>query len=237
MKHNVEELNTQVSDLKENSKNMSDLIQETSKNNQLRIQTLQLNLNKNLNKTETHDVLLESMKKMLENLSTKQNRLEEENQELKQKIINMEGELTLLQSTTLCEKNWTSFNSHCYLFTPDKQSFDVALEACTSENSYLVEINSEAESKFLAQLNIWSYPSILIGATNIQEGYKGTFVYQESKLAVPEKFWNVGEPNNARGDEHCVEMFTVEEVLKFNDVPCSWSFPFVCETPGALVAQ
>ena len=253
VKHNVEELNTQVKDLQETSKNMSniiqgtsknltDMIQETDKNNQHKIENLELNLNDNTNKTDAQSVILESMKETLDTISAKQSKLEEEtkelrqeNEELRQKISRLEGELTMLQSTTLCEKNWAMFNSHCYLFMSVKQSWDDALANCRSKNSYLIEINSDTESKFLAESDNWSFPSIWVGATNIQEGYKGTFVYEDSKLAVPEKFWNTGEPNNSGGHENCVHAFKRRGLLKLNDIPCTELLPFICEKPGFLL--
>ena len=251
VKLNVEELNTQVKDLHVHSKNMSDNIQETNNNNLHKIENITLKLNDNIDKTVAQIVTLESMKTMLDTLSAKQSKLEEENKELRQEtkelrqeakalrqnISGLEGELTLLQATTLCEKNWTRSNSHCYLFMSEKQSWDDALANCRSKNSYLIEINSDTESKFLAELDNWSFPSIWVGATNIQEGYKGTFVYEDSKLVVPEEFWNTGEPNNSGGHENCVEMFNKERDLKLNDIPCTRLLPFICEKPGLLVAH
>ena len=252
VKHNVEELNTKVTDLQETSKNMSDNIQETNNNNLHKIENLTLKLNDNIDKTVAQGVTLESMKTMLDTLSAKQSKLEEENKELRQEtkelrqenkelrqdISGLKGELTVLQATTLCEKNWTRFNSHCYLFMSKKQSWDDALATCRSKNSYLIEINSDTESMLFAESDNWSFPiHTWVGATNIQEGFKGTFVYEDSKLAVPEKFWNKGEPNNHGGHENCVHMFKKGRQLKLNDCPCAHLLNFICEKPGILVAQ
>ena len=164
--------------------------------------------------------------------------LRQETKELKQKISGLEGELTMLQSTTFCEKNWTKFNSHCYLFMSDKQSWDDALSTCRSKNSYLIEINSDTESMFFAEPDNWSFPiHTWVGATNIQEGFMGTFVYEDSKLTVPEKFWHEGEPNNSGGHENCTEMFKNGRQLNLNDRPCAGLLNFICEKPGTLVAQ
>ena len=333
VKHNVEELNTKVTDLEETSKymsniiqgtskNLTDMIQETDKNNHHKIENLALNLNDNIDKTDAQSVIIESMKETLDTITEKQSKLEEETKklkqetkelrqdnedlrkenkelgqettesrqenevlrqetkglrqettelrqenealrqetkelrqettelrqenevlrqetkELKQKISGLEGELTILQSTTFCEKNWTMFNSHCYLFMSDKLSWDDALATCRSTNSYLIEINSDTESMFFAEPDNWSFPiHTWVGATNVQEGFKGTFVYDDSKLAVPENFWNDGEPNNKGGHENCVHMFKKGRQLKLNDRPCAHLLNFICEKPGTLVAQ
>ena len=82
MKHHLEILDTKVSDLQGNSKS-----------NRLRIETnnrLIEKVNENVKETEDHGIRLDSVNKMLENLNAKQSRLEIENEELKQKIRNME---------------------------------------------------------------------------------------------------------------------------------------------------
>lgn len=194
---------------------MSDL-QETNKNNQLRIETI----------NRDHGIFIENLHKMLENLSAKQSRLETENQELKQTI----RELTKLQATALlntCDEGWSIFHGHCYLFVSQKETWHEALAVCESKNSYLVEIITESESEFVGELDggytIWT------GATDIQSGYDGTFVYQQSKRQVPQRFWYDGEPNNKGGNEHCVEMYMEQGNPKFNDAPCTFTWRVVCE--------
>ena len=286
IKHNVDRLNNQVLGLQETSKNL----QETSKDNQLRIETVNLNLNENVNEIEAHSDFLDSLLEKVEVLSTiKQNKLEIENRELKQTISNMKSdhltqyrelkqtisnmksehltqyrelkqtisnmksehltqyrelkqtisnmksEPTMLPLIISCDEDWTLFNGHCYLYIRKKRTWDVALAACKYKDSYLVEITSESEFEFVAGMKIWSYGRIWIGATD--EEHEGNFVYQKSKQAVPTKFWNVGEPNNDEGKEDCVEMVKLEKDYKFNDVPCDFVWPFVCEKKGMFGAE
>ena len=230
IKHNVDRLNKQVSDLQETSKNL----QETSKDNQLRIETVNLNQSESIIEIEAHGNFLDSLLKMVEDLSVKQNKLEIENQELKHTISNMKSDLTMLSFTISCDEDWTLFNDHCYLYIDKKQSWDDALATCKSKDSYLVEITSESELEFVAGLKIWFYKRIWIGATDKE--HEGKFLYQKNKQAVPTKFWNVGEPNNAEGKEDCVEMIKLDD-NKFNDVPCDFVWPFLCEKNGILVAE
>ena len=225
IKQNVENLNIKVSDL-----------QETSKNSQLSIASLNLDLNENVNETDDHKILLESMRKMLENLSVKQSSLELKNQKLERTISDMQGELTTLKASMPCEKNWTKFNSHCYQYVRLAKSWNTALATCKAKDSYLVEITSESELKFVAGLVHDEHVIVWIGATDTQPGYEGTFVYQDSKHAVPQKFWADGEPENDR--DHCVVMIGSEEFSKFYDTRCAgWSaqkYYFICENPGML---
>ena len=216
---------------------MSDL-QETNKNNQLRIETINRDLNERVGENdkeseahgiliEAHGILIENLAKTLENLSAKQSRLETENQELKQTI----SELTKLQATAFhntCDEGWSIFNGHCYLLASVEKTWHEALAICESKTSYLVEITTESELQFISEFINEIY-TIWTGATNIQSGYEGTFVYQQSKRQVPQRFWNDGEPNNDGGKEHCVEMYTKQPKLKFNDVPCTFTWAVVCE--------
>ena len=216
-------------------------LQETSNSNKLQIETLNIDLNENVNETEDHGNLLESMRKMLENLSLKQSNLEMKNQKLEQTISDMQEELTTVQASVSCEKNWTQFNSHCYQYVPQMQSWSRALATCRAKESYLVEITSESELMFVSELAAGGSLGLWIGATDTQPGYEGTFVYQVSKHALPQKFWGDGQPDNDE-DEHCVFMAQVDHPLKFFNIPCDddWFFKtnyVVCEKPGPLVAQ
>jgi hypothetical protein len=49
-------------------------------------------------------------------------------------------------------------------------------------------------------------------------------------------FWGPGEPNNAGGDEDCVEVRRSDGI--WNDMPCGMSITFVCaQCAGAACAQ
>ncbi|XP_078380290.1 neurocan core protein-like [Oculina patagonica] len=45
--------------------------------------------------------------------------------------------------------------------------------------------------------------------------------------------WNVGEPNNFKGYEHCAEIFVNNG--KWNDIPCWLKRPYVCEKGGLRI--
>lgn len=141
-----------------------------------------------------------------------------------QEMTTVQQELITVQASTSCEKNWTQFNSHCYLFVPKRQSWFDALKTCNSKDSYLAEMTSKSELKFVADLVHGSLLGrnviIWIGATDTQPGYKGTFVYQVSKHAVPQEFWADGNPNNHE-DYNCVIMFVNKEHSKFKNNLCA----------------
>ena len=124
MKHSIEKLDTEVLDL-----------QEKSKNNLLRIKTNNRNLTerviKNDQSIEDIDTRLDSVNKVLENLVAMQSRLELENQELKQKISDMQRELAKVRATArliTCDDGWSRFHSNCYLFISQKKTWHDALQ-------------------------------------------------------------------------------------------------------------
>ena len=91
-----------------------------------------------------------------------------------------------------------------------------------------VDIQSSAENNFVKDL----VPSTIIGVTF---GYKrdssGNFVWDRTGGAGPYRNWNTGEPNNANSGEGCGVMYISESYRagKWNDVPCSAAFTFVCK--------
>ena len=67
-----------------------------------------------------------------------------------------------------------------------------------------------------------------IGVNDIAN--EGTFVYDSSGTTIVYENWNPGEPNDA-GGEDCTEI----NYGNWNDMPCTWNLPFVCEKPGKSV--
>ena len=120
------------------------------------------------------------MKKKLENLSAKQSGLETKYQKLEQTISDMQEELTKMQASMSCEKNWTQFKNHCYLYLQE-QTFLNVLATCKTKDSYLVEITSESKLKCVAGLAAGDSVGLWIGATDTQPEYEGTFVYHVNK--------------------------------------------------------
>ena len=219
-------------------------------------------INAELNETRSDTAKeLEHVSTVLVNLTAKQNELEEENQALKQIVLEMQTELTKLRSTSspsttttttpatptptpttaanttplsnAFEKDWKRFNGHGYLVVPERKTWDYASKFCESRNSYLVEVATDAEAEFFIELvhDYISTDSFWFGATDRDK--KGRFVYQHSKLEVPEKFWAEGQPNDYFKEEHCVMMTTHDGKFEFRDGRCEWDRYFVCEKAQA----
>ena len=128
-----------------------------------------------------------------------------------------------------CDEGWRNFNGHCFLFVKENKKWDDALAYCESMNSYLIEISTDAELEFAAEIihELSGYIGFSwIGATD--RVTEGTFVYQNSHQQVPKKYWRAGEPNNAYGS-HCAAMVWYHGDLEFVDDRCSVKADFVCK--------
>ena len=95
--------------------------------------------------------------------------------------------------------------------------------------SYLIEITSDKELAFANGLtsryeNTWFW----VGATDRQ--VEGTFVYQHSKLGVPDKYWSTGQPDDYMTGQDCCCIGWIKGYFEFDDADCSLPhFNFVCE--------
>ena len=157
-----------------------------------------------------------------------QSHVEAENQAFKETISELK---TVIERHHPCF-DWENFNDHCYLAVLERKTWDDASAFCESNNSYLVEITTDAELDFAADLlrKHSSFFLFWIGATDKENN--GTFVYNHSKQEVPEKYWGNGQPNQ-NGDEPCVAslQYYVKTDVTFHDYRCNTGFSFICEKP------
>ncbi|KAK9526951.1 hypothetical protein VZT92_015622 [Zoarces viviparus] len=98
---------------------------------------------------------------------------------------------------------------------------------CVSQGANLVSIHSLEEQNFvtfliknfdLAEVQTW------IGLSDIHK--EGAWLWSDGS-AAKFVYWSKRMPNNGRGNEHCVQT-NYPKGLKWNDAPCSRTFPFVC---------
>jgi Lectin C-type domain/Putative metal-binding motif len=118
-----------------------------------------------------------------------------------------------------------------YGFCPAGATWDAARVQCGSFGGDLLRLDDEAESTAVAQLP--EPPSMLGGGWFIglsDAAARGTFQWVDGgELSFAA--WLPGEPNDAGADEDCAEM--EQGAGGWNDVPCSMTRPFVCESGGS----
>ncbi|XP_044026912.1 lactose-binding lectin l-2-like [Siniperca chuatsi] len=131
-----------------------------------------------------------------------------------------------------CPMFWYSFNGRCYKYVATRMTWADAELHCVSDGANLVSIHSLKEENFVksliknfdhAQGDTW------IGLSDIQK--EGGWMWSDGS-AVNFVYWNVREPNNSGGNEHCGHTNFGTD-LKWNDLPCSQTFAFVCASRTA----
>ncbi|XP_020794902.2 lactose-binding lectin l-2-like [Boleophthalmus pectinirostris] len=137
------------------------------------------------------------------------------------------SEVQLVQGT--CPMSWFSFNGHCYKYVSNQTTWADAEIYCVSQSSNLVSIHSLEEHNFVKSL-IQKFDPILgrtwIGLSDIHK--EGAWMWSDGCPVVFTK-WFQGQPDNAGGNEHCVEICYGHHNT-WNDVPCSNTYASVCAT-------
>ncbi|XP_030003829.1 lactose-binding lectin l-2-like [Sphaeramia orbicularis] len=138
-----------------------------------------------------------------------------------------DGEVKLQQGG--CPMFWFNFNGRCYKYVATLMTWADAELHCVSQRANLVSIHSLEEHNFVksliqnfdhAQGHTW------IGLSDTQK--EGAWMWSDG-CSVGYLLWDNGQPDNYKGIEHCgVKNFG--ENLKWNDYPCSRTFPSVCAT-------
>ncbi|XP_059205976.1 lactose-binding lectin l-2-like [Centropristis striata] len=126
-----------------------------------------------------------------------------------------------------CPMFWYSFNGRCYKYVATDMSWADAELHCLSQRANLVSIHSQGEQNFVKSLTENFDPAkgyTWIGLTDIHK--EGRWMWSEG-CVVKYVFWNTGQPDNGGGEEHCGHINHGAD-LKWNDIPCSRTLPFVC---------
>ena len=134
--------------------------------------------------------------------------------------------------SVLCPRGWlSSFYGGCFKVHSNPLDWNSAKSACEALGSSLALPNSEAKSREFLQL--------LKGAGAGNELWIGLYrdprnerrwLWVDGSTAYF-TFWDNGEPNNAGSNEDCVEFRSVWG-WKWNDVPCGYRRPYICEISG-----
>lgn len=119
---------------------------------------------------------------------------------------------------------WTTFESSIYQYFNIGSTYFEATDDCMNRSGYLASVGSEAENSFLAELvDVSAY----IGLNDIDS--ENDFVWQDgSSLNFSSWIEETNEPNNAGGNEDCVQLFPS---TFWNDINCNLRLHYICEIP------
>ncbi|XP_059518197.1 pulmonary surfactant-associated protein D-like isoform X2 [Myotis daubentonii] len=104
-----------------------------------------------------------------------------------------------------------------------EKPFQEAEQVCAQAGGQLPSPHSEAENHTLQQL-VEAEDKVAFLSMTFSKA-EGKFTYPGGEPLVYSN-WAPGEPNNAAGNEHCVEMYTNG---KWNDTPCGERRLVICE--------
>lgn len=129
--------------------------------------------------------------------------------------------------TSRCPPDWIDLGHHgCYYaYTGKTMSYNDSQEFCNSLGGHLIEIYNKEIQKIVANLNISSYHRFWIGAKTMRNKNTGrieSWFWQSSKQPLNFTNWLIGEPNNAEGNEFCIEM-DVSQNHRWVDTQCERS--------------
>ena len=103
-------------------------------------------------------------------------------------------------------------------------SWSDANAACLAAGLQLASVQSEAEDTLLVTAAAGN--TVWIGGTDAAS--EGTWAWSPSGTPLSYTNWNVGEPNNVGGNEHCLAAVYTGG---WNDASCDILLKYVCETP------
>nr|XP_026692074.1 uncharacterized protein LOC104266090 isoform X2 [Ciona intestinalis] len=131
------------------------------------------------------------------------------------------------------------FEDHCYKIEKDGHTYQDAANICKANGGILAAVKTQSQQDFIRDLvsgegNRWTL--FWIGIDDLAR--EGQFVYSDgTPLAINDAVfgaWGPGEPNDALGDEDCVNIEYASKNRLWNDVPCNRDLWFICQYPASL---
>ena len=127
----------------------------------------------------------------------------------------------------LCPCDVDEYGGHAYMYCTTAASWTSARTTCLSYGYDLTAVNGSAEDAHVNAQAFLRYGGKWWGGLNDQTT-EGTFVWSNGD-AVAYTNWAAGEPNNAGGNEDCMQFGRYYPASTWNDEPCTSSFRYVCE--------
>ncbi|BFZ21758.1 hypothetical protein BsWGS_24796 [Bradybaena similaris] len=143
------------------------------------------------------------------------------------------------QPENTCRVNWVRLDGSCYKFGREMMTWQDAASMCRLSGGYLAEINTAEENTLIVNQIRTIHTSFYdhvgshwIGSTDMfREGSWNWF--SNDGWIGPFRNWAPGQPDNAGGIEHCLEIRPAFD-YKWNDYMCRIKNLFVCETRKAV---
>ncbi|XP_061179254.1 galactose-specific lectin nattectin-like [Saccostrea echinata] len=171
------------------------------------------------------ETLEESLLSLKMHLNTQLKDLEQKVK--RENIQTFENLQTQINSFKNCPKGWVKHGNSCYMLNTQKLSWEQANVKCRGLSAKLVEIDTKPENVFITNTirNEEANGRAWLGGTDKTQ--ENIWIWNDSGLPLRFKNWSKGEPNDDKGNEDCMEIFSKNGM--WNDLRCSFSSMFVCE--------
>ncbi|XP_036420652.1 C-type mannose receptor 2-like [Colossoma macropomum] len=167
------------------------------------------------NLTEERDQL----KSSYQNLTKERDQMNKTMNELKDKLMSADNVTEMFNV-----EGWKKFGSRYYYFSTEEKSWNKSRQDCIERGADLVIINSREEQEFIKKgsRDVW------IGLSD--EEREGEWKWVDGS-ALTTTFWKSGEPNDFQRGEDCAVFLLCSLPLRtWNDLPCTHSVAWVCES-------
>ncbi|XP_030609867.1 ladderlectin-like [Archocentrus centrarchus] len=122
---------------------------------------------------------------------------------------------------------WFEFNRRCFYFIPKPMSWALAERNCMSLGGHLASVHNFMEYHELQRLILhhgYEYQETWIGGSDAHQ--KGHWIWSDGSMFYYTN-WCPGEPNNAGGHQHCLQM-NYSGRKCWDDLSCYDQRPSVC---------
>uniref|UniRef100_A0A669DUH4 Ladderlectin n=1 Tax=Oreochromis niloticus TaxID=8128 RepID=A0A669DUH4_ORENI len=127
--------------------------------------------------------------------------------------------------SSCCPHGWTRFNRRCFVYIPTAMNWAHAERKCRSMGAHLASVHSSSEYHLIQKLTgPYGYKTTWIGGTNAS----GKHVWSWTDgSCFSYTHWCPGEPNNACGNQHCLQI-NYSGSKCWDDLQCDSRLPSIC---------
>ncbi|XP_021342186.1 perlucin-like protein isoform X2 [Mizuhopecten yessoensis] len=130
-----------------------------------------------------------------------------------------------------CGTGWVYYDNNCYWFSQTSKTWEEAIEICENKNSYLADIRSDEENRFV-KMKLISINEVMVLNYHYYLGghlTEGKWTWRRSGEFIGYTDWAPKEPNNHKGVESCLSL-QGSSAFKWNDVECTaTNVAFICK--------
>ncbi|KAL4008730.1 hypothetical protein ACER0C_002582 [Sarotherodon galilaeus] len=144
-------------------------------------------------------------------------------------IINL-----IINNRICCPLGWTAFESSCYFFSNESQSWNESRDWCETQQAHLIILHTDMQWDFVINQTIPQY--FWVGLSDWRTG-SWEWV-DETPYTVEPRRWRPGQPDNwahhglGPGNEDCAHLHSDG---RLNDQHCSVKERFICQKDNLRV--